>query len=123
MGWDGMEGRARCRSQGTRFHSYRISCEGLMNSMVAIGNVIVYLKAFQGDQFSSVAQSCPTLCNPVDCSMEGLPVHHHLPEFTKRIDLKLNLLTLNSHTDTQTHTGNYVETIDKLFNLIELIFL
>ena len=28
-------------------------------------------------QFSSVAQSCPTLCNPVDCSMPGFPVHHH----------------------------------------------
>ena len=27
-------------------------------------------------QFSSVAQSCPTLCNPMDCSMPGLPVHH-----------------------------------------------
>ena len=32
-------------------------------------------------QFSSVAQSCPTLCNPVDCSMPGLPVHHQLLEF------------------------------------------
>ena len=29
----------------------------------------------------SVAQSCPTLCNPIDCSMTGLPVHHQLPEF------------------------------------------
>ena len=34
-------------------------------------------------QFSSVAQSCPTLCDPMDCSMPGLPVHHHLPEFTQ----------------------------------------
>ena len=34
-------------------------------------------------QFSSVAQSCPTLCDPKDCSMPGLPVHHQLPEFTK----------------------------------------
>ena len=34
-------------------------------------------------QFSSVAQSCLTLCNPMDCSMRGLPVHHHLPEFTQ----------------------------------------
>ena len=32
-------------------------------------------------QFSSVAQSCPTLCDPVNCSMPGLPVHHQLPEF------------------------------------------
>ena len=34
-------------------------------------------------QFSSVAQSCPILCNPMDCSMPGLPVHHQLPEFTQ----------------------------------------
>ena len=31
-------------------------------------------------QFSSVAQSCLTLCDPRDCSMPGLPVHHQLPE-------------------------------------------
>ena len=34
-------------------------------------------------QFSSVAQSCPTLCDPKNCSTPGLPVHHHLPEFTQ----------------------------------------
>ena len=34
-------------------------------------------------QFSSVAQSCPALCNPMDCSMPGLPVPHHLPEFAQ----------------------------------------
>ena len=33
--------------------------------------------------FSSVAQSCPTLCNPMDCNTPGLPVHHQLPEFTQ----------------------------------------
>ena len=33
-------------------------------------------------QFSSVAQSCLTLCNPMNCSTPGLPVHHQLPEFT-----------------------------------------
>ena len=32
---------------------------------------------------SLVAQSCLTLCDPMDCSMPGLPVHHKLPEFTK----------------------------------------
>ena len=32
-------------------------------------------------QFSSVAQSCPTLCDPMNCSRPGLPVHHHLLEF------------------------------------------
>ena len=34
-------------------------------------------------QFSSVAQSCPTLWDPMDCSMPGLPVHYQLPEFTQ----------------------------------------
>ena len=34
-------------------------------------------------QFSSVAQLCPTLCDPMNRSMPGLPVHHHLPEFTQ----------------------------------------
>ena len=34
-------------------------------------------------QFSSVAQSCPTLCNPMNCSTPGLPVHHELPEHTQ----------------------------------------
>ena len=34
-------------------------------------------------QFSSVAQSCPTLCNPMIRSTPGLPVHHQLPEFTQ----------------------------------------
>ena len=34
-------------------------------------------------QFSAVAQSCPTLCDPMKCSMPGLPVHHQLPEFTQ----------------------------------------
>ena len=34
-------------------------------------------------QFSSVIQSCPTLCDPMDCSTPGLPVHHQLPEFTQ----------------------------------------
>ena len=31
-------------------------------------------------QFSSVAQSCPTLCDPMDCSTPGFPVHHQLWE-------------------------------------------
>ena len=34
-------------------------------------------------QLSSVTQSCPTLCEPMNCSTPGLPVHHQLPEFTQ----------------------------------------
>ena len=38
---------------------------------------------YQTFQLSSVAQSCPTLCNPMNRSTPGLPVHHQLPEFTQ----------------------------------------
>ena len=38
---------------------------------------------FSSVQFSSVAQSCPTLCDPMNSSTPGLPVHHQLPEFTQ----------------------------------------
>ena len=34
-------------------------------------------------QFNSVAQSCPTLCDPMNCSTPDLPVHHQLSEFTQ----------------------------------------
>ena len=34
-------------------------------------------------RFSSVAQSCPTLCDPMDCITPGPPVHHQLLEFTQ----------------------------------------
>ena len=44
--------------------------------------VNVYLK-FSSVKFSSVAQSCLTLFNPMDCSIPGLPVHYQLPDFTE----------------------------------------
>ena len=43
---------------------------------------------FSSVQFSSVSQSCPTLCDPMDCSMPGPPVHHQLLEFTQTHGLK-----------------------------------
>ncbi|CAI9175830.1 unnamed protein product [Rangifer tarandus platyrhynchus] len=39
--------------------------------------------AFSSVQFGSVAQSCPTLCDPMDCSTPGFPVHHQLPELAQ----------------------------------------
>ena len=38
---------------------------------------------FASDQIRSVTQSCPTLCDPMNRSTPGLPVHHQLPEFTQ----------------------------------------
>ena len=54
--------------------TYSCAVKGLSHSSLHIGCMNL--------QFSSVAQSCPTLCDPMDCSTPGLPVHHQLPEFT-----------------------------------------
>ena len=43
----------------------------------------VNIDIFSSVQFSSIAQSCPALCEPMNRSMPGLPVHHQLPEFTQ----------------------------------------
>ena len=43
----------------------------------------VHARVLSRFQFSSVAQSCPTLCDPMNCSTPGLSIHHQLPEFTQ----------------------------------------
>ena len=48
-------------------------------------------------QFSSVTQSCPTLCDPMNPSTPGLPVHHHLPEFTQTHDHRVRDAIQPSH--------------------------
>ena len=61
-----------------------ISLNSLKIPYIALLQLHVSLcKHFSSVQFRSVAQSCLTLCNPMDCSTPGLPVHHHLPEFTQ----------------------------------------
>ena len=46
-------------------------------------NTTVQKRQFFSTQVSSVAQSCPILCDPMNHSTPGLPVHHQLPEFTQ----------------------------------------
>ena len=46
-------------------------------------NVSYYNITAKVVQFSLVAQSCPTLCDPMNRSTPGLPAHHQLPEFTQ----------------------------------------
>ena len=48
-----------------------------------ISNGLKKTTQYHSVQFSSVAQSCPTLCDPMNRSTPGLPVHHHLPDFTQ----------------------------------------
>ena len=60
-----------------------------MNVWTSIKNVFIsyciifHIQLFSSDQFSSVAQSCLTLCDPMNRSTPGLPVHHQLPESTQ----------------------------------------
>ena len=63
-------------------HSHSHSNEEGTQSTLKI-TVTLPLSLINTVQFSSVAQSCPTLCDPMDSSMPGLPVHHKLPEFTQ----------------------------------------
>ena len=49
-------------------------------------------------QFSSVAQSCPTLCDPMNCSTPGLPVHYQLPEFIQTHIPRVSNAIQPSHT-------------------------
>ena len=71
---DGLEGR-----QGHRGAKEREDLSTLMaDSPVVQQKPTQHCRAVQ---FSSVAQSCPTLCSPMYCSSPGLPVHHQLLEF------------------------------------------
>ena len=62
-----------------RAHSKSWWLSNLWNVHVALDSHVASLVS---QLVSSVAQSCPTLCDPVDRSTPGLPVHHQLPEFT-----------------------------------------
>ena len=60
--------------------------QGLNPGFLHCRQVVYYLshqRSLSSVQFSSVAQSCPTVCNLMNCSTPGLPVHHQLPEFTQ----------------------------------------
>ena len=62
----------------------------------------------------SVAQSCPTLCDPMNRSTPGLPVHHKLPEFTEThaafhpSNLFPHLIHFNQHSVTGTKLGSII---------------
>ena len=60
-----------------QLYSRAFPCNVLISSFVEAQSTSLRI------QFSTVVQSCPTLCDPMDCSTPGLPVHHQLPEFTQ----------------------------------------
>ena len=57
--------------------------------------VCMYVHMFQW--ISSVSQSCPTLCDPMDCSTPGLPVHHHFLELAQTHVLQVGNAIQPSH--------------------------
>ena len=65
----------RLKNPFQKVTSEKINKRITLNSITGLNN--------QWFQFSSVTQSCPTLCDPMDCSTLGLPVHHQHPESTQ----------------------------------------
>ena len=51
--------------------------------LVSVSVLMTLKESLRSDHISSVTQSCPTLCDPMNHSTPGLPVHHQLPEFTQ----------------------------------------
>ena len=92
----GRGGRVR-HNWRTETHRYIVAFQcwaSFCCRMKWIGSVCIYIPppswaslppptTHPSQSVSSVPQSCPTLCNPTDCSTPGLPVHHQLLEFTQ----------------------------------------
>ena len=91
-GW----GLNHCKEKSLSFSSYLfIFCIILIHDILRLAlytKVISYMHYFLKDkncsfkyiiQFSSVTQLCPTLCDPMDCSTPGLPVHHQVLELAQ----------------------------------------
>ena len=77
----------------TKYFKFKLSaCQPLWKGIVFFYKVNQLFEAlkitqnfwiFISVQFSSVAQSCPSLYDPMNCSTPGLPIHHQFPEFTQ----------------------------------------
>ena len=52
-------------------------------SLLTMGHFWKWKQVFSDHVWTAVAQSCPTLCDPMDCAMPGFPVLHHLPELAQ----------------------------------------
>ena len=83
-------------------NSLRCWNNGLLDNVACLSKggtffFLVWNSTSQRVQFSSVAQSCPSLCDPKNCSMPGLPVHHQLLEFTQTHVLQVSDAIQPSH--------------------------
>ena len=70
------------KKQVIKLQHYEKSLKNILNIFLSEWKLIEY-SPFSEYCYCSVTQSCPTLCNPMDCSMPGFPVLHHLPELAQ----------------------------------------
>ena len=104
--------------QNRKIHRYRKQTSGYQREERGEKEQISST-GFGSVQFSSVAQSCLTLCNPMNCSTPGPPVHHQLPEFsTGLIDYKLLCIKQISNKDILYSKGNYSHYLVITFNRV-----
>ena len=75
-------GQAKSSGYNTLFSLLYVCCKHFLSS--TLGKLWGHCSV----QFSSVAQSCPTLCDPMNRSTPGLPVHHKLPDFPYFLQFK-----------------------------------
>ena len=68
------------------FYCYKFpsrNCFSCCSNPIMLWIIMFSFSFVSQSQLSSVAQSCPTLCDPMDSSMPGFPVHHQLPELSQ----------------------------------------
>ena len=78
-----LEKQGRNQINNLTVHLKQLKKEEMKHPRVSRRKEIIKIRAEINVQFSSVAQSCLTLCNPMNCSTPGLPVHHQLLESTQ----------------------------------------
>ena len=78
---DHINGKEGCNNMGTMNILKGKSKFEESSFLLRNNKAVLIINQFSSVQFSSVAQSCPTLCDPMNRSTPGLPVYHQLPEF------------------------------------------
>ena len=78
--WSGLPGPSPGDLPHPGLNPGLLHCRQILYHLSHQGSPKQYIRS---DQIRSVPQSCPTLCDPMNHSTPGLPVHHQLPEFTQ----------------------------------------
>ena len=93
--WFSIQCMHRCLRAGSKFLLWVLFTEvGYFSGSLASCNIIYFficLAVLSGFSISSVAQSCLSLCDPMDCSRPGTPVHHQIPVYSNSCPLCLTI--------------------------------